>query len=94
MIDAATAERIGLIEESVPAADLEEHTMKIANKIASKSPVALQLTKEALRAAEKLNIDDGIVYERDLFAIAFSTEDKVEGVRAFLEKETPEWRGR
>jgi enoyl-CoA hydratase len=94
MIDAATAERIGLVEEIVPAAELEERTMKLASTIASKSPVALRLTKEALRAAEKLGIDDGIVYERDLFAIAFSTEDKVEGVRAFLNKEKPVWRGR
>ena len=54
----------------------------------------LRIAKEAVRAAERLPIEDGITYERDLFCLAFSTEDKEEGVKAFLEKRPAEWKGR
>ena len=94
MISAEQARDIGLVEEVVADDELEAHTLKLAATVASKSPVALRITKEALRKSESLGIEDGIVYERDLFALAFSTEDKVEGVRAFLAKETPNWKGR
>lgn len=94
MIDAAEALRIGLVETVVPPEELRRTTLALASKIAEKSPVALRLVKEALRSSERLGIDDGIVYERDLFALAFATEDKAEGVRAFLAKEPPKWRGR
>ena len=94
MIDAATALRIGLVEEVVEPERLQARARELGETIASKSPVALRLAKEALRASERLGVDDGVVYERDLFALAFSTEDKVEGVRAFLAREKPQWRGR
>jgi enoyl-CoA hydratase len=94
MVDADTALRIGLVEEIVAPDRLLERAAQLGETIASKSPVALRLAKEALRASERLGVEDGLVYERDLFALAFSTEDKVEGVRAFLAKEKPEWRGR
>jgi enoyl-CoA hydratase len=94
MIDAATALRIGLVEEVVEPDRLEARARELGETIASKSPVALRLAKEALRASERLGVEDGLLYERDLFALAFSTEDKVEGVRAFLARASPEWRGR
>ena len=47
-----------------------------------------------MRASERMSIEDGILYERDLFCLCFSTEDKEEGVAAFLEKRAAEWKGR
>ena len=94
MIDAATAERFGLVNHVYPAAELETKTMELANKIAEKAPIALQLSKEAVKFASRSNLDEGLRREVDLFAICFSTEDKQEGVSAFLEKRKPEFKGR
>jgi enoyl-CoA hydratase len=94
MIDAETARAIGLVEEVVPHDRLREHTLELAARIAAKSPAALRLAKAALRASERVGVDEGLRWERDLFALSFSTEDKREGVRAFLAKETPRWKGR
>ncbi|MEQ1605150.1 MAG: enoyl-CoA hydratase/isomerase family protein [Pyrinomonadaceae bacterium] len=94
MIDAATAERIGLVNHVYPADQLEAETMKLAEKIAEKAPIALQLSKEAVKFASRSNLDEGLRREVDLFAICFSTEDKKEGVAAFLEKRKPEFKGR
>lgn len=94
MIDAAEALRIGLVEQVLEHDVLRDRTLEMAATIASKSPVALRLAKEAARASERLPIEAGITYERDLFALAFATDDKAEGVRAFLEKRPPEWKGR
>jgi len=94
MIDAQTAFRIGLVNLVVPAADLEAKTMELANRIAEKSPVALRMAKEAIKAASRSNLDEGLRREVDLFALCFSSEDKDEGVRAFLEKRKPEFKGR
>jgi enoyl-CoA hydratase len=94
MIDAATAERIGLVNYVVPASELETKTMELANKIAGKAPIALQLSKEGVKFASRSNLDEGLRREIDLFAICFSTEDKQEGVAAFLEKRKPVFKGR
>jgi len=94
MIDAATAERYGLVNHVYPSADLEAETMSLAEKIAEKAPIALQLSKEAVKFASRSNLDEGLRREVDLFAICFSTEDKKEGVAAFLEKRKPEFKGR
>lgn len=94
MIDAATAERFGLVNHVFPADQLEAETMKLAKKIADKAPIALQLSKEAVKFASRSNLDEGLRREVDLFAICFSTEDKKEGVAAFLEKRKPEFKGR
>ena len=75
-------------------AELEAKTMELANKIAEKAPIALQLCKEAVKFAAKSNLDEGLRREVDLFAICFSTEDKEEGVAAFLEKRKPNFKGR
>lgn len=94
MIGAEEAQSIGLVDQVVPAAELRETTLALAKKIASMSPLTVRVGKEALRASERLNIEEGILYERDLFCLCFSTEDKAEGVAAFLEKRQAEWKGR
>jgi enoyl-CoA hydratase len=78
----------------VPAADLEAKTMELANRIAEKSPIALRMAKEAVKLASRSNLDEGLRREIDLFALCFSSEDKDEGVKAFLEKRKPEFKGR
>ncbi len=94
MIDAAEAARIGLVEMVVPHDELREKTLELASAIAARSPLTLRVAKEAVRASESLSLDDGIRYERDLFCLCFSSEDKAEGVDAFLNKRQPEWKGR
>lgn len=94
MIDAETAYKFGLLNHVFPIDQLEEETMKIAEMIAEKAPIALQLTKEAVKFASRSNLDEGLRREVDLFAICFSTEDKKEGVAAFLEKRKPIFKGR
>lgn len=94
MIGAAEAQSIGLVEMVVPHDELRAKTLELANKIASKSPLTIKVAKEAVRASERLAIEDGIPYERDLFCLCFSTADKEEGVKAFLEKRPAQWQGR
>jgi enoyl-CoA hydratase len=94
MIDAAEASRIGLVEMVVPAEELRAKTLELANRIAGMSPLTLKVAKEAIRASEKMGIEEGVNYERDLFCLCFSTADKEEGVKAFLEKRQPQWTGR
>ncbi|HEX5965148.1 MAG TPA: enoyl-CoA hydratase-related protein [Pyrinomonadaceae bacterium] len=94
IIDAKTAYAIGLVNHVVPADQLQTKTMEIAQRIAQKSPVALQLAKEAVKLASRSNLDEGLRREVDLFALCFSTEDKNEGVSAFLEKRKPAFKGK
>jgi enoyl-CoA hydratase len=94
IIDAAAAERIGLVDEVVPQDELKDHVMALAGKIAEKSPAALQATKESIRAAWQMPLDDGLRFEKAWFGLLFSTEDMSEGVGAFLEKRKPEFKGK
>lgn len=94
MIDAQEALRIGLVNEVLPAEQLEARTFEIAEKIAEKSPVALAMAKAAVKNAARMNLREGLDAEIDLFALCFSSEDKEEGVRAFLEKRKPDFKGR
>jgi enoyl-CoA hydratase len=94
MIQAAEAREIGLVDLVFPADELRAKTLELAQKIASKSPLTLKVAKEALRASEKLAIEDGITYERDLFCLCFSSKDKEEGVAAFLDKRPAAWTGK
>jgi len=94
IIDAKTAFSIGLVNHVVPADQLEARTMDIANRIAEKGPIALKLAKEAVKIAARSTLDEGLRREVDLFALCFSTEDKDEGVNAFLEKRKPVFKGK
>ena len=94
IIDAKTAFNIGLVNQVVPADQLQAKTLELANRIADKSPIALQLAKEAVKIASRSNLDEGLRREVDLFALCFSTEDKNEGVSAFLEKRKPAFKGK
>ena len=94
MIDAQKALQFGLVNYVWTREELETKTMELAGKIAQKAPIALQLSKEAVKLASRSNLDEGLRREVDLFAICFSTEDKEEGVGAFLEKRKPVFKGK
>src|SRR5690349_9112528 len=94
MIGAAEAKDIGLVELVVPHEELRAKTLELAGKMASRSPLTVKVAKEAVRASQRLAVEEGILYERDLFCLCFSTEDKEEGVAAFLEKRPAQWKGR
>lgn len=94
IIDAKTAFAIGLVNQVVPSDQLQPKTMEVANRIAEKGPIALRLAKEAVKLASRSNLDEGLKREVDLFALCFATEDKDEGVKAFLEKRKPAFKGR
>jgi len=94
LIAADEALRIGLVDEVVPAAGLRARALALAESIAQKSPVALQLIKEAVRASLRVPLDEGLRQETTLFGLAFSSEDKAEGVSAFMAKRPAEFQGR
>jgi len=94
LIGADEALDIGLVDSVFPPDELRDKTLEIARTIASKSPVALQAAKESILAARRMPLDEGLKFERAWFGLLFSTEDKEEGVGAFLEKREPEFTGR
>jgi enoyl-CoA hydratase len=93
MITADEALRLGLVSEVVPAAELAARVKALAAAIAAKSPVALRYIKEALRASVRSPMGEGLQLERTLFGLVFASEDKVEGVEAFLQKRKPDFKG-
>lgn len=93
-IDAEEAHRMGLVDVLVEENDLESRTYALAAAMAAHSPLALRLAKEAVRAALEAPLSAGLRHERELFVTAFGSEDKIEGVAAFLEKRTPVFQGR
>ena len=93
-ISAAEALRIGLVEQVVPVADLPAAAMALARTMAEKAPVALRYAKEAVVGGLGLPLDDGIRLENDLATLLRTTEDRVEGAKAFVEKRKPRWTGR
>jgi enoyl-CoA hydratase len=93
LIDAAEALRIGLADVVHPAAELRERTLEFAQGMASKSPVALRMAKSAVRAAAEMPLAAGLQYETELFVTCFASDDKREGVAAFLEKRPAEFTG-
>jgi enoyl-CoA hydratase len=93
-IPAAEALRIGLVEQVVPVADLPAAAMALARTMAEKAPVALRYAKEAVVGGLGLPLDDGIRLENDLATLLRTTEDRVEGAKAFVEKRKPRWTGR
>ena len=89
MIDAAEAERSGLVARVVPAAEVEKEALAVAAKIASFSlPVVLKI-KEAINRAYESSLSEGLLFERREFHSTFALEDQKEGMRAFVEKRKP-----
>jgi enoyl-CoA hydratase len=94
MMDAAEAERSGLVARVVPAADFMTEVMKTAEAIASMAPLAAIANKEMVNAAFEMPLNQGIRFERRLFHGLFGTEDQKEGMSAFVEKRPGNWKGR
>jgi len=94
LIDAQEARDMGLVDDVVDDEELLTHTTTMARAMATHSPVALRLAKAAVHAALETPLSAGLALERELFITAFASEDRQEGVTAFLEKRPPEFRGR
>ncbi|MGD9711720.1 MAG: enoyl-CoA hydratase-related protein [Thermomicrobiales bacterium] len=94
MMDAHEAERLGLVSRVVPAADLMQEALKVAHAIAAMSLPSIVAAKMAINAAFEKPLSEGLRFEVELCDALFSTEDQKEGVRAFLEKRTPQWRNK
>ena len=94
MIDAAEAERAGLVSRIVPAADLVDEALKTAAIIAGMAPLAAIANKEMVNAAFETGLAQGIAFERRLFHGLAATADKAEGMAAFIDKRAPDWTGR
>ena len=94
MMDAAEAERAGLVARVVPLANLMDETMKAAETIASMSLPALMIAKEAINRAFETSLAEGVRFERRVFHSLFATEDQKEGMAAFVEKRPPKFKNR
>ena len=93
-IDAREAHRLGLVARVVPNELVVEDALALAAKIATKSPLALRLAKEAVNTAYEMSLTDALAHERRLFYLLFASEDQKEGMAAFLEKRDPDFKGR
>lgn len=93
-IGAEEARALGLVSKVVPKEAYLSESKKVALEIASKSPVAIRMAKMAVNKAFELGLSEGIDFERELFYLLFASEDKVEGMNAFMEKRKPEFKGK
>ncbi len=93
-LGAEEALQYGLINRVAPLDEYMDVAIGIAQKAARRSQVAIRLTKEAVNKAYEMTLEEGLAYERRNFLVAFGSEDKVEGMRAFIEKRRAEWKNR
>jgi len=93
-IDAETAQASGLVADVYPAAETVEQAVKLARRIARKSPVALELAKQAVLKSYEMTLTEGLDYERKAFTILAGTDDRAEGIAAFFEKRDADFKGR
>ncbi len=94
MMDAEEAERAGLVSRVVPKESLLEEALKAADTIASKSLPVAMMAKEAVNRAYEVTLTEGIQFERRVFHSLFATEDQSEGMAAFVDKRTPQFKNR
>jgi enoyl-CoA hydratase len=93
-LTAEEALRGGLVNHVFPVESYFDETLKIAAKIAAMPRVAARLTKEAVNKAFEMTLQEGLNYEKRLFYLLFGTEDKAEGMKAFVEKRAAQWTNR
>ena len=94
MMDAAEAERSGLVARVVPAANLMDEATKVADTIANMSLPSVLAGKEAVNRAFESGLSEGMAFERRIFHSLFATEDQKEGMKAFVEKRAPKWKNK
>jgi enoyl-CoA hydratase len=93
-IDAKKALEWGIVNRVVPFVELLDEAKRLAVAIAAKPPLAVRMAKDAVLKAREMALESGLDYENRLFAFLFGTEDQKEGMRAFIEKRKPQWKGR
>ncbi|MBS1624027.1 MAG: enoyl-CoA hydratase/isomerase family protein [Bacteroidetes bacterium] len=93
-ITAEEAQRAGLVVRVVPVEVLLAEAVKTAKQIAAKSPIAVRLAKESVNNAYETTLDEGLQFERKNFYLTFASEDQKEGMKAFVEKRAPDFKGR
>ena len=94
MMDAAEAERSGLVARVVPVANLMDEAIRTAETIASMSVPSLMIAKEAVNRAFETSLSEGVLFERRVFHALFATEDQKEGMAAFVEKRPPNFKNK
>ncbi|HSE83432.1 MAG TPA: enoyl-CoA hydratase-related protein [Thermodesulfobacteriota bacterium] len=94
MIDAEEAARIGLVEKVVPHDKVMEEVRRIANIVAKRGPIAVRLAKAAINAGSEMDLNKALLLEKTLVSLCFGSEDRIEGMKAFLEKREPSFKGK
>lgn len=93
-VPASEAEKIGLVNKAVPAENLMQKVNEMTEKLLGKPPLALRMIKDAVNRGMELDQQSGVAYEGLVFSLLYASEDKTEGLNAFLEKRKPRFRGR
>lgn len=94
MIDAKEAERIGLVEKVVPHDKVMEEAKQLAHTIAKRGPIAIRLAKTAINSGSEMDLKKALLLEKTLVSLCFNSEDRIEGMKAFLEKREPSFKSR
>jgi enoyl-CoA hydratase/carnithine racemase len=93
-IDAQEAHRIGIVNQVAGRKEWLDKAVELAEVVARRPPIAVRLAKQAVLAAEETSLSAGLEHERRLYELAMATDDRVEGMTAFIEKRRPEFKGR
>jgi enoyl-CoA hydratase len=93
-VSGTDAERLGLVNKAVAAAEVNQASEDLANRILKGAPMSVAFIKEAIKKGVELSLEEGLRLEADLSAMVATTEDSKEGPRAFAEKRAPVWKGR
>ena len=93
-MDVAEAQAVGIVNRVAGKRDWLKQASELAQVVARRPPIAVRLAKQAVQAADETPLTAGLQHERRLYELAMATEDRVEGMSAFIEKRRPEFRGR